>query len=100
MSQVFFNILMRVFAWAVTFGLGSFLFNLGVGFTVWVGMDFVMDGVLSVIQSNITGLPSDLLAILQLMGFSTGLSLLASAMATGVGIRMLTKKSTFGKIDA
>lgn len=90
----------RIFVWSITFGLGSFLFNLGVGFTVWVGMDFVMEAALSAIQSHVSGIPSDLLAILQLMGFSTGLSLLASAMVTGVGMKALMKKSTFGKMTA
>lgn len=93
-------LLERAFAWAITFGLGSFAFNLGVGFTVWVGMDFIMDSALSAIQSHVSGIPSDLLAILQLMGFSTGLSLLASAMVTGVGMKALMKKSTFGKMTA
>lgn len=95
-----FGIMTRLFAWAITFGLGQFLINLGIGLFVFVGLDFVIEGALSLIQSNIDGLPADLLSILELMGFSTGLTMLASAMVTGVGIKVAMKKTTMGKITA
>lgn len=94
------SILLRVFTWAVTAGLGSFLFNLGVGLFVFVGLDLLMDQALAVLQGYVSGIPADIFAILQLMGFTTGLSLLASAMVTSVALKVSIKKTHMGKMTA
>lgn len=90
----------RVFAWAITFGLGSFLFKVGVAFFVFVGLDLVITQALNVLQGYIAGIPADMLSILELMGFSTGLSIMASAMVTAVALKTAINKVHMGSIKA
>lgn len=94
------TLLLRVFTWAVTAGLGSFFFNLGIGLFVFVGLDLLITQALDVLQSYISGIPADMFAILQLMGFTTGLTMMASAMVTGVGLKVAIKKTHMGKLTA
>lgn len=94
------SLFLKLFTWAVAAGLGSFLFNLGVGFFVFVGLDFVLDTVLGVVQNHVSGIPADMFAILQIMGFTTGLSMVASAMVTGVALKVAIKKTHMGSITA
>lgn len=95
-----FNIFVKVFSWAITFGLGSFLFKLGIAFFVFVGLDLLIDQALNLVQNHISGIPADMMAILQLMGFTTGLSMLASAMVTAVALKVAVNKVTMGSIKA
>lgn len=95
-----FNILMRVFSWAITFGLGSFLFKVGVALFVFVGLDLIITEALGVLQGYISGIPADILSILELMGFSTGLSIMASAMVTAVALKTAMNKVNLGSIKA
>lgn len=95
-----FTILMRVFSWAITFGLGSFLFRIGVGLFVFVGLDLLITAALDVLQGYISGIPADLIQILELMGFSTGLSIMASAMITAVALKTAINKVNMGSIKA
>ena len=41
-----------------------------------------------------------MMAILQLMGFTTGLSMIASAMVTAVALKVAVNKVTMGSIKA
>lgn len=95
-----FNIMGRLFWWAVTFGLGSFLFKVGVALFVFIGLDLILTTALNVLQGYITGIPADMMMVLQLMGFSTGLSLMASAMVTAVAMKVAVSKVTMGSIKA
>ena len=42
-----FNIFVKVFFWAITFGLGSFLFKLGIAFFVFCWFRFANRSILS-----------------------------------------------------
>ena len=95
-----FNIFTRVFSWAITFGLGSFLFKVGVALFVFAGLDLLITQALDVLQGYISGIPSDMLAILELMGFSTGISIMASAMVTAVALKTAINKVNMGSIKA
>lgn len=94
------QIAVRAFSWAITFGLGSFLFKVGVALFVFVGLDLLIDGALSILQGYISGIPADLMQILELMGFSTGLSIMASAMITSVALKTAINKVNMGSIKA
>lgn len=95
-----FNIFTRVFSWAITFGLGSFLFKVGVALFVFAGLDLLITQALDVLQGYISGIPADMLAILELMGFSTGISIMASAMVTAVALKTAINKVNLGSIKA
>lgn len=90
----------KLFMWAVTFGLGSFLFKIGVSFVVFIGLDLIITTALGVIQGYVSGIPADMMAILQLMGFTTGLTMLASAMVTAVALKTAINKVNMGSIKA
>ena len=95
-----FNVLTRVFSWAITFGLGSFFFNIGVALFVFVGLDLLITQALNILQGYISGIPADMLSILELMGFSTGISIIASAMVTAVALKTSINKVNMGSIKA
>lgn len=95
-----FNILMRLFSWAITFGLGSFLFKVGVALFVFTGLDLLITAALNILQGYISGIPADLIQVLELMGFSTGLSIMASAMITAVALKTAINKVNMGSIKA
>lgn len=91
---------MKVLSWAITFGLGSFLFKVGVSLFVFVGLDLLITGALDILQGYISGIPADLIQVLELMGFSTGISIMASAMVTAVALKTAINKVNMGSIKA
>ena len=91
---------MKAFSWAITFGLGSFLFKVGVALFVFVGLDLLITQALNLLQGYISGIPADMLSILELMGFSTGISIMASAMVTAVALKTAINKVNMGSIKA
>lgn len=91
---------MKAFSWAITFGLGSFLFRVGVAFSVFTGLRLLITGALDILQGYISGIPADMIQILELMGFSTGLSIMASAMVTAVALKTAINKVNMGSIKA
>lgn len=84
-------LLIRALTWAITFGLGDFLKALGLGLVTFVGLDLLFDQVFNILQSNINGITPDILAVLQLMGFSTGISMYMSAIATVIAFKVMTR---------
>ena len=64
---------------------------LGIGLVVYLGSDFVIDTLITLLEGAISGIPSDVLQILELMGFSTGMTYLATAFVTGATFKLVNK---------
>lgn len=64
---------------------------LGIGLVVYLGSDYVIDTLITLLEGSISGIPSDVLQILELMGFSTGMTYLATAFVTGATFKLVNK---------
>lgn len=75
---------------AAAFVLKIFKF-LGIGLVFYIGSDFVIDALISLLETSISGISADVLQILELMGFSTGMTYLATAFVTGATFKLVNK---------
>jgi hypothetical protein len=69
------------------------LAGVGVGVVVYQGVNALLDSVVYQVSAGLAGLPASGLAILQLLGFQTALSIILSAVAvrlTLLGVSALT----------
>lgn len=85
----------RIFVPILQFSAAAFviktLIALGIGLVVYLGSDFVIDSLIALLEGSISGIPSDVLQILELMGFSTGMTYLATAFVTGATFKLVNK---------
>ena len=71
---------------------------LGVGFLVYVGVDYVMSNFVDLLEFAVSGVPNDILQILEMMGLSTGLTYLVTGFLTGAALKVVFNRSFFGLI--
>lgn len=93
----------RILQWAITTGIGDFLKAAGIGLVVFAGLDLLFDQLFNILQNHLNGITPEILAVLQIMGFSTGLSMFTSAISTAIAYKALTrtvKLSGKGSIEA
>lgn len=64
---------------------------LGIGLVIYMGSDFIIDSMIGLLEASISGIPSDVLQILELMGLSTGMTYLSTAFVTGVTFKLVNK---------
>lgn len=85
----------RALVLILQFSAASFVIKifkaLGIGLVVYLGSDFVIDSLITLLEGSISGIPSDVLQILELMGFSTGMTYLATAFVTGATFKLVNK---------
>lgn len=77
----------------ISYALGSFVLKLftalGIGIFTYKGLEALLRKFLDQLNAFISGVPADLLQILELMGFSEGLSVITSAMLTAAAIKSM-----------
>lgn len=75
----------------ISFALGSFALRffsaLGIGFFVYSGLTSLIENMLTLVESNFSGLPVSVLNILSLIGLSDALSILGSALLTRAALQ-------------
>lgn len=95
--------------WAMLFRLlmlfGGFFIkdiflSLGVGLVSYFGFNYIITVVFDKIQLQLDGLFPELLSILNIMGFTTGLSILASSIVSSLAIMFLFRPIALRKVYA
>lgn len=64
---------------------------LGVGFVSYVGADYVIQKLTTVLANSLNSVPADILAILQLCKFDKGIAILIAGMTIAATIKATTK---------
>lgn len=55
---------------------------LGIGFVAYAGVDLVLEQAKSLVKSNLSGMPAEMLALASMMGLGTALTIVFAAYAT------------------
>ena len=63
------------------------LVGLGVGVVTYVGADFAISEAQTFMNSKISGLPVDMISLMNLAGFDTGIKIIFSSWAAYISIR-------------
>lgn len=74
-----------LFSIAVPLAL-KLLVGLGIGITVYSGLDLIVDTGRDYVMQQYDGLPSDLLSILTILGLQTGINMVFAAFAARMAI--------------
>lgn len=91
--------MMSVLTYLLTYGLRYILTAIGVGFVSYVGVDFALGEVESLLNTHLSGLPADIYALFVFIGGADALAIIMSAVSSCMAIKTvsLVSKISFKK---
>jgi len=80
-------LLIPVLVWVLSSAVAKILLALGIGFATYTGLQSLISELISLFQSNMSGIPVQILQLMELAGFSQAFSILSSALLARAAIQ-------------
>ena len=88
---------LSLWRWLIPFLVHYVLIALGVGYVTYLGMDIAIDSGISFLNSRYSDLPSELIAIVEVMGVPDAIKYITTAATSAIAIKItvgVTKMAT------
>lgn len=88
----FLGVILRLFGVFVAERIGKYLLGLGAFGLAYVGVDVLINRVVSAIVRSLGSIPTDIFNVLMMAGFGVALNIIISACAFAIAIRSVSSK--------
>ena len=85
------KLILGLFAAVPTYFVFKILTSLGIAFVSYIGYELVFSSAIAALQSNASGMSSDLLVIMNMLGLPEAIGLLFSAVQTGFIMKSINR---------